>query len=162
MTAIRSSLLSPTFLAWALLWGVASLLAFGVSSAIIPNPVFGREIPPEPFSYWVWIASAPLMGLVGATYTAPVPPKPVRDLPSEPPDRQEEGSVLGMVAGLGAFLAIGCPVCNKIVLLALGTSGALTIWGPLQPIIGAASLGLLVAALVWRLRVRTRGGACST
>jgi hypothetical protein len=68
--------------------------------------------------------------------------------------------VLGTFASIGAFLAIGCPVCNKVVLLFLGTSGAMTLYAPIQPAIGVASLLLLVAALVWRLRARARGGAC--
>ena len=71
------------------------------------------------------------------------------------------GSTVGTIAGLGAFLAIGCPVCNKLALVLLGTSGALTIWAPLQPIIGLASLLLLAGTLAWRLRARRSGGACA-
>jgi hypothetical protein len=160
-SGLGATLLDPRFLAWAVLWSAVSFVAFGLVSAIIPNPVFGREIPPEPFSIWIWFASAPLMGLIGATYTAPPVSGPVREIPTSD-EKAEEGSVLGMVAGLGAFLAIGCPVCNKIVLLLLGTSGAMTIWAPIQPVVGVASMVLLVGALVWRLRVRVRGGACST
>jgi hypothetical protein len=150
----------PRFIAWAVVWSLVSLLAFGVVSAIIPNPVFGREIPPEPFAIWVWVASAPLMGLIGATYTAPPPRAMVETL--TPVREPGEGSVLGTFASIGAFLAIGCPVCNKVVLLLLGTSGAMTIYAPIQPVIGVASLFLLVAALGWRLRVRARGAACPT
>jgi hypothetical protein len=160
-SGLGAMLLDPRFLAWAVLWSAVSFVAFGLVSAIIPNPVFGREIPPEPFSIWIWFASAPLMGLIGATYTAPPAPGPVREIPTAVDDKAEEGSVLGMVAGLGAFLAIGCPVCNKIVLLLLGTTGAMTIWAPIQPVVGVASIALLVGALAWRLRVRARGGACS-
>ncbi|HEY5433847.1 MAG TPA: hypothetical protein VIK13_01315, partial [Candidatus Limnocylindrales bacterium] len=64
------------------------------------------------------------------------------------------------VASFGAFLAIGCPVCNKIALVLLGAGGAMTIFAPLQPVIGAASLVLLAGTLAWRFRLRTRGGAC--
>jgi hypothetical protein len=39
----------------------------------------------------------------------------------------------------------------------LGVSGALSIFGPIQPAIGAASVGLLAATLVWRLRERALG-----
>jgi hypothetical protein len=165
--------LDAAFLIRAALWGVASLLAFGLVAAIIPNPVFGRQIPPEPFAIAVWIASAPLMGLVIATYVSPVR-VPAEPLPSTPgagapfpatrPVRilagEPEGTTLGTLAGLGAFLAIGCPVCNKIALLLLGASGALTVFAPLQPLIGALSLALLAATLAWRLRMRARGGAC--
>lgn len=160
MSRLAATIGDPRFIAWAVGWSVVSLLAFGVVSAIIPNPVFGREIPPEPFAIWVWIASAPLMGLIGATYTAPPPRVAVETLAPAP--EPGEGTVLGTFASIGAFLAIGCPVCNKVVLLVLGTSGAVTIYAPIQPVIGVASLILLAGALVWRLRARARGGACPT
>jgi hypothetical protein len=70
------------------------------------------------------------------------------------------GSVVGYAGGLAAYLAIGRPVCNKVALVLLGAGGALTIWAPLQPILGAASLVLLAATLAWRLRVRARAGTC--
>lgn len=166
-----SALGDPRFLAWAAVATVGSLLAFGLVSAIIPNPVFGREIPPEPFAIAVWLISAPLMGVILATYLVRPPALPVA-LGSGPavgspasmpqPDAAEERrSLLGYAGGFAAFLAIGCPVCNKIALVALGTSGALTVWAPLQPIVGAASLVLLAGTVAWRLRVRARGGACS-
>ena len=156
--------LDRRFFAWTAAWGAVSLVVFGLVSAIIPNPVFGRQIPPEPFAYWVWLASAPLMGIVGATYSAPLgTPAPVAAAPLAPADELGERSsgTLGTLAGLGAFLAIGCPVCNKIALVLLGASGALTIWAPLQPVIGGASLLLLAGTIAWRLRIRRRGGACA-
>ena len=54
-------------------------------------------------------------------------------------------------AGLAMF-AVACPVCNKIVLLALGTSGALGFWQPLQPWLAGISLLMLGAAVVWAWR----------
>lgn len=161
------ALLDGRLAAWGAVWGAASLIAFGLVSAIIPNPVFGRQVPPEPFAIWVWLLSAPLMGLVVATYTAPLPasgaatPLLIVDAP-DPDASARRGSTIGTLAGFGAFLAIGCPVCNKIAVLLLGASGALTIYAPLQPLIGAASLVLLVGTLGWRLRIRARGGACAT
>ncbi len=166
------ALLDRRYLAWAALWSIASFVAFGLVSAIIPNPIFGRQVPPEPFAIVVWLASAPLMGLVMASYTVPIGPGPVRPLgstaqgatsasvPGDAPD-EARGSMLGTIGGFGAFLAIGCPVCNKVALLLLGTSGAMTIYAPIQPFIGAASLALLVGTLAWRLRLRARGGACA-
>ncbi len=166
---VRELLADPRFLAWAAIATVGSLLAFGLVSAIIPNPVFGREIPPEPFAIAVWLISAPLMGVIVATYLAPPPGVPVAlgdGRAAVPPPRQVDAaeqrrSLLGYAGGFAAFLAIGCPVCNKIALVALGTSGALTIWAPLQPIVGAASLVLLAGTVAWRLRARARGGACA-
>lgn len=158
-----SRIFDPRFLGWAALWSVASLLVFGVVSAIIPNPIFGRQIPPEPFAIATWLASAPLMGLVAATYTVPAPPAVTTLTPqSVAPSGARNGTLFGSVAGIGTFLAIGCPVCNKVALLLLGTSGAMTLYAPIQPLIGGASLALLAGTLVWRLRLRARGAACAT
>ncbi len=153
------------FVIHATLWAAASLLVFGLVAAIIPNPVFGRQVPPEPFAIAVWVASAPLMGLLGATYSATAPSGSIGEAAPLLPGSAarvagRDVSTLGTVASFGAFLAIGCPVCNKIALVLLGTSGALTIFAPLQPVIGATSLVLLAGTLAWRFRLRTRGGAC--
>lgn len=45
--------------------------------------------------------------------------------------------------GLLSYFAIGCPVCNKLVVLALGSSGAISWFAPLQPLLAVASVGLL-------------------
>jgi hypothetical protein len=167
------SLTERRFVAWSIAATAGSLLAFGIVTAIIPNPVFWRPIPPDSFAIAVWLASAPLMGLILATYLVPPPAVEVAlgsrtpGLPAPDtaaavaPVPDGSRSVLAYAGGLAAFLAIGCPVCNKIVLVLLGTSGALTLWAPLQPLIGAASLVLLAATLAWRLRARARGGTCT-
>ncbi len=136
--------------------------------------MFGRQIPPEPFAIAVWLLSAPLMGLIGATYTAPrraaasaattvlaTPLVPAGSAAGADPVARQRVGRLGTAAGFGAFLAIGCPVCNKVALVLLGASGALTIWAPLQPLLGAASLALLAATAAWRFRLRRDGGACA-
>jgi hypothetical protein len=48
---------------------------------------------------------------------------------------------------------VGCPVCNKLVLLALGSAGAMTWFEPVQPLLQLAAVGVLV----WALDVRLRG-----
>jgi hypothetical protein len=178
MGACARALADRRLLAWAAAWGAVSLVAFGLVAAIIPNPVFGRQIPPEPFAIAVWLASAPLMGLLVATYTVPAASVDEPSFLGRPPagaavatasigpgaavaPAGSRGTTLGTLAGFGAFLAIGCPVCNKIALVLLGTSGALTVFAPIQPVIGAVSLALLAGTLLWRLRSRARGGACA-
>lgn len=137
----------------ALLGTVGTLLLLGIPTALIPNPIFGRQIAAEPWAYWVWLASAPLAGLVLATYAAPAPGGPGARAAAG-----ETSGSLASIAGLGVFLAVGCPICNKVALVLLGTSGALTIFGPIQPVLGVASSIGLAATLWWRLR--TRGRAC--
>lgn len=121
---------------------VITTLALGLPTDVIPNPVFGRPVPVTWWSYPVLTISAVLGGLVLATY--------VREgAPAEP---AEQISRLGTAGGLLSFFAIGCPVCNKVVVLALGTSGALTWFEPVQPWLGVISIGLLAVALRSRLR----------
>jgi hypothetical protein len=142
------------FWAAAFLGTVGSLLLLGLPTALIPNPVFGRQIAAEPWAYLVWLVSAPLAGLVFATYAAPVPGGVGAAAATE-----GSSGTLASLAGLGVFLAVGCPICNKVALVLLGTSGALTVFGPLQPVLAVASLGALAVTLWWRLR--TRGRACA-
>lgn len=171
MSCLSELRIDGRFVGWAVAWGALAWLILGIVTAIIPNPVFGRSIPPEPFAIGVWLVSAPLMGIVGATYASP-PIGPVRGTAAPRPltpapvvaagdleTAERRSGRLGTVAGVGAFLAIGCPVCNKVALVLLGTSGALSLWAPLQPLVGALSVLLLAVTVAWRLRLR-RTGAC--
>jgi hypothetical protein len=180
MCPLATALIDRRFLLWTLAWTGVSLVAFGLVSAIVPNPVFGRSVPPEPFAIVVWLVSAPLMGLLAATYMVPAAYAPgAQPIPLAPAvsgsaaaathaasptastsAAARDGSLLGTLAGFGAFLAIGCPLCNKIVLVVLGASGAMSIWAPIQPIVGAVSVALLAATVAWRLRRRAAGDAC--
>ncbi len=59
-------------------------------------------------------------------------------------------------SGLGgstlATFAVGCAICNKLVVSILGVSGALTYFAPVQPALGAAGLALAGWALAIRMR----------
>lgn len=120
---------------------VAVALAIGLPTVLIPNPVFSRM---TPVLWWNWpalIATSVLSGLLLATY--------VRQPSTEGTDRPARR---GGVAGALAYFAVGCPVCNKLVVVALGTSGAMTWFAPLQPVLAVLSIGLLAVALRSRLR----------
>lgn len=153
-----AELLDPRLILAGLALGVAVLLAFGLGTGIIPNPVIGRMLAPEPFAIATWVASAPLAGFVLATYLVPkASTVPVIELPA-----RRDGSTAGTIGGFAAFLAIGCPLCNKVALVLLGASGTMSFFAPAQPFIAAASLALLAATLLWRLDLRARGLACRT
>jgi hypothetical protein len=117
-------------------------LAIGLPTEIIPNPWFHRMMPVEWWNAPVLLSTAVLSGLLLATY--------VRD------DRTGAGrdvaGTRGGVGGLLAFFAVGCPVCNKLVVVALGTSGAMSWFAPVQPVLALGALALLVVALRGRLR----------
>ncbi len=141
--------LDPRFWVAAALGTLASAIVLGVPSAVIPNPFFVRMTPTEPANLFVWLISAPLGGLLIATYIARG--AVARD------QHGEAGAGRITIGGIGAYLAIGCPICNKIIVAVLGVSGALNVFAPLQPLIGALSIALLAGTLAWRLRMRAQG-----
>ena len=129
---------------------VITALVVALPTAMIRNPIFGREIPTTRWAWPVLVGTSVLSGLIVATY--------VRDPGIASPtattvDRR------GAAGGLLTFFAVGCPVCNKLALLALGYSGALKWFAPVQPFLAVAGLALLL----WALRARLRGQlACPT
>lgn len=124
---------------WLVAGGAAVVfaLAAGISTDVIPNPLANRVEPVTWWSYPTLAVTAVLGGLVFATYVRSAA-QPVAT-----------GKTTG--GGLLSALAIGCPVCNKLVVLAFGTPGAMRLWAPLQPILAVASLILLGGALRTRL-----------
>lgn len=124
----------------ALAAAVGTVAVIGVSTAMIPNPVFGRAIPTTAWAWPVLAVTAALGGLLAATY--------VRNGAAV-----ERAPRAGLAGGLLAYFAVGCPVCNKIALLALGYTGALQWFAPAQPVLAAAGIVLLG----WALRQRLRG-----
>ncbi len=124
-------------------WAVGVIAALGaavmvgIPSAVIANPFFVRMTPVPWWSYGVWAVTAALTGLLGTSYAQ-----------RSTPDRISHARA-GVFGNVGSLLAVGCPVCNKLVVAALGVSGALSVWAPLQPLIAMASLGLMGWA-VWR------------
>ncbi len=128
---------------------VVSALAIGLPTDVIPNPVFGRQgTPVEPWAIPVLVITALLSGLLFATYFRDGTTPDADDLVE-----LDQPSRFGSLGGLLSFFAVGCPICNKLVVIALGTSGALTWFAPVQPYLGVIALGLLA----WALRVRLRG-----
>lgn len=136
--------------AWA-----ATVVVVAVPTDLIDTPLFSREIPPTWWSWPALLLNGVLAGMLLATYVTER---------AEEPDQRPDGAT-GFSAGRrwgGAgsvltFFAVGCPVCNKLVLLALGTSGALTWFEPVQPVLSV----LATAALGWALHRRLAAGmAC--
>jgi hypothetical protein len=66
--------------------------------------------------------------------------------------KESSSGVLG--TAVVSALAVGCPVCNKVVVGLLGVSGALSIWAPIQPVLAVMSVAVLLAAVIVRWRRR--------
>lgn len=118
--------------------GVAAVMA--IPTALITNPLYTRMTAVTWWSWPVWVTTAGLTGLVLATYV-------------RTPGGATRTAGATASGGLLSVLAVGCPVCNKIVVAVVGVSGALRMWAPLQPLLALASIGLLG----WALRTRLLG-----
>ncbi len=139
---------------FAAMMGILSAFAIGLPTDVIPNPVFGRQgTPVEPWAVPVLAITAVLSGLLFATYVQTGDAADTDD-----GGELDRSSRFGSVGGLLSFFAVGCPICNKVVVIALGTSGALTWFAPVQPYLGVVALGLLA----WALQVRLRGEVACT
>lgn len=133
---------------------LVSALAIGLPTDVIPNPVFGRQgTPVEPWAVPVLAATALLSGLLFATYVDGGGTAGGGDADTIDADTLDRPGRFGGIGGLLSFFAVGCPICNKVVVIALGTSGALTWFAPVQPYLGVLALVLLS----WALRLRLRG-----
>ena len=136
--------LGPRFVLLAAMGAVLSAILLGIPTAIIPNPVFHRIIDAGPANYFFWASTSVVTGALLATYALP---RTVKDRAAE----------AGLGGGFLAYLAVGCPLCNKAVVALLGASGAVTIFQPIQPFLGALGLVLASIALTIRLRGIRRG-----
>ena len=137
---------------------VVVAVVIGIATVLIPNPVFTREIPPVWWNYPVLLLTSALSGMLVATYL-----RPGRGAATGSAGQDDDGSGdgeagarrssrMGMAGGVLAWFAVGCPVCNKLALLALGYSGAITWFAPVQPFLAVGALALTGVALLWRLR----------
>jgi len=132
----------------ALVAGTIWLVLSGIPTDIIDTPLFVRMTPVRWWDYPFWVAGAVLVGLLAATYVA--------DSGRDDPGGSQGGKAVG--GGLLTVFAVGCPVCNKLVVLALGAGGAMTYFAPIQPVLGFLSVGLLAYALRRRLAGK---GSCA-
>lgn len=118
---------------------VVTAVVIGVPTGIIRTTLYTRMTPVLWWNYPVWAATALLEGVLLATY-----------IRAQGTGRVSSGKAT--TGGVLSFLAVGCPVCNKAVVLAVGVSGALSYWAPFQPFLAVVSLALLGFALRQRLR----------
>jgi hypothetical protein len=111
---------------------------------VIDNPWFSRM---TPVRWWDYLLLAATAGLTALWFALP-------GGVTSGACRVSGGSLLGT-------LAVGCPICNKLVVALLGASGALTVWAPLQPALGVAAVAAVGTAVLakWRTtRTRSQPG----
>lgn len=139
-------------------------IVLGVATVLIPNDLFMRDIPPVWWNYPVWIFTSVMTGVLIATYVRAQRRGRVVEAGVSDEDAASDAALgsagreerrtgrFGIAGGMLAWFAVGCPVCNKIALIALGYTGALTWFAPFQPVLALAALVFSTVAVVWRLR----------
>jgi hypothetical protein len=120
--------------------GTSTYFFIALPTAVIQNPIFGREIAVTNWSVTVIVITSILTGLLTATYVK-------NDYSDENPKQLK----IGGAGALFSFFAVGCPVCNKLVLIALGYSGAIQYFAPIQPYLALIGIALLMYSLRMRL-----------
>jgi len=131
-------------MALAVLGALGTALLVGIPTDVIPNPWFGREIGVRSLDVVVLVALSGVTGALLATYAVAGPSG--AGVPRA-----------GVGSGIVGWFAIGCPVCNKLVVALLGVSGATSTFAPAQPVLGVAAVALAATALVLRVRAIRRG-----
>jgi len=144
MMAAGLSMYTPKAWFMTSLAAATGLAVIGLTTAIFENWFFVRMTPVRAQDYVIWILSSVLMGLIVGSYFVAS-------------STSSDGKILS--GGLLSVLAVGCPTCNKLVVLLLGTTGALTFFAPIQLYIGVASVLLLGWTLL--LRAEALSGTCS-
>jgi len=134
---------SPQVVAISVLSAGVIALVSAIPTAIIANPWYTRMTPVYADQYFFWIATSIVAGTLIGTYFTPL--------------SKRTGAARGLGGGFLSYLAIGCPICNKVIVGLIGVSGALDYFAPIQPVLGALGLLLASAALLYRIRDLRRG-----
>lgn len=119
---------------------VLTFLIIGIPTDVVPNPFFGREIEVTAWALTVLVLTSLFSGALLATY-----------IQAAPNQNDQNSARFGGVGAVLTYFAIGCPVCNKIALIALGYTGAIQYFAPIQPYLGALSIALLLYTLSKRV-----------
>lgn len=122
---------------------VLTMALIGITTDVISNPWFERKVPVETFDWIILIAISLLTGALVSTYFLG--------------QSSMVGTRVGVGSGVLGWFAVSCPLCNKVVLVLLGTSGATSVFEPIQPVLGALAVALALVALAVRIRMLLRG-----
>ncbi len=122
------------------------VLALGIPTAVIPNTFFVRMTPVYWFDY-IFLAVDSL--LLGIYFTLAIAKRKALS------GKFSEGKAAG--GGVLGFLAVACPICNKLLLWLFGATWLLQYFEPIRPVVGILS----VAILLWAIRSMQKSAYCA-
>ncbi|MFH1752239.1 MAG: hypothetical protein ABH821_04860 [archaeon] len=118
---------------------IAFFLLFGVVTNLIPNSLFNRMIETTVLDYFFLVTSSVLLGSYVAVHLYKK-------------NTAKKCDAVTYSGGVGSFLAFGCPICNKLLVILFGATTLITYFEPYRPVLGFVSIVLLVGALYWVIK----------
>ena len=120
------------------LCAVIAFLILGVPTALVPTGFYKRMTPPTIIDYIVLVAVSLLIGANVSVYFY---------------KRFGQKNGLATVgSGILGFFAVSCPTCISLLVAAFGSAFLLTYYDPIRPVLGAISIAVLSAVLVYNLK----------
>lgn len=116
------------------------VLLFGIPTALIPTPWFVRMIPARTSDYVFLLLNSALIGSYVGLHTY------------EKHERSKKGDVLATTGSIANIFAVGCPVCNKLLVALLGVSAVMSFFEPLRAWLGVFSAGMILFALWFKIK----------
>ena len=117
----------------------------GIPTDVLPNPWFTRMTPVRTVDLVLWPLTSIVLGALLATFALTLG------------DERRRAVSHSTGGGILSVFAIGCPICNKLVVAVLGLSGALTYFEPVQPLIGVSAIALGLYGLRRRVSALAKG-----
>ncbi|WP_323174665.1 hypothetical protein [Natrialba sp. PRR66] len=131
--------------------GAGVFLLFGLVTGLIPNPLYVRMVPRTPVDYLFLTLTALLAGVYVAQRLATEVVDPDFEDAEGSGTDDATGEDRWMLGGLvGGFLAVGCPICNVVLLALFSSSALMTYFDPLRPLLGLLSVALLAGLIYVR------------
>lgn len=119
--------------------GIGFFLLFGIVTDLIPNPWFIRMVGKTSLDYFFLITSSMLLGSYIAVHL-------------QKKNIAKKCKIATYSGGAGSFLAFGCPICNKLLVLLFSATALITYFEPYRPMLGFVSVVVLSGALYWRIK----------
>jgi len=114
-------------------------LIFGIPTDLVPNNYFIRMIPIKATDYIFLSLTSIMLGTYIALYY----------YDKKTNKKCNYTAYGGAVAGI---FAVGCPICNVMLISLFSATAILTYFEPYRPILGVLSLGILGTALIYKIK----------
>ena len=119
--------------------GLGFLALLGAVTALIPNPIFTRMVQITTWDYLFLI----LLPILLSTFI-------FLKLENKSKDQKNEYTAFG--AAFVSIFALGCPICNALLISIFSATALLAYFDPYRPVLGLISSVLLIVAIAFEYK----------